>query len=253
VSIRLWLTAVVLALTCGPAGAQTLCPQFFVYGQPPAVAADVASERADLCFPGYGLEHSGVWREPVWSAEHLRGADVPPKGTVRHDNFHAELQLPVGHRAELSDYAHQTLYDRGHATPVGDFTDQSLRDDTFTLANMMAQTKTLNEQTWNNIENGVRKAAQAAGDVFIVTGPHVAPGGPLLQGDVAIPDATWKAIYVPSTGLIGAYWAVNDKSKSYESITVAELIKRTGVDPFPALAGGVKARVFVLPKPVGGG
>jgi endonuclease G len=259
ISVRVWLATFALAastfVACGQAVADSHCPQFFVQGKPPvAVAAVVVSAKlTDICFKGYGLEHSGVWREPVWSAEHLVAANIPPKGTPRHDKFHAEATLPAGERAELSDYQHQTLYDRGHATPVGDFTDQGLRDDTFTLANMMAQTKTLNEQIWNNIENAVRVTALAQGDVYIVTGPHVTPGGPLLNNDVAVPDATWKAIYVPKSGIIGAFWAVNDKSDSYETITVTELIKRTGIDPFPGLSDQAKGEAHKLPKPIAGG
>jgi endonuclease G len=230
------------------------CPQFFARGYAPALDTLQAKPVIDLCFPAYALEESTAWRMPVWSAEHLVAANLPPAGTVRKDAFHAEDALTPDERSELADYkACNKIDDKGHATPVGDFRDPSQRDDTFTLANMMSQVKVNNEQQWSHIEGGVRAAVRQYGEAWVVTGPQVPTGGATLCGRVPQAAAIWKAIYIPSTGVIGAYWAPNDASKAWTTIAVAELTKRTGIDPFPALAADLKAQTHDLPKPVAGG
>lgn len=250
--IRTVLAGLALAfVTCL---AQAQAPSPFYAGHPPAVAASIPGPLTVICFDAYCLEESGSWRQPVWSAEHMLAAQIPPRGTDRKNPFHAEPRLPTDQRAELADYAAcSKIDDRGHATPVGDFTAPALRDQTFSLANMMAQTKVLNEQTWNHIENGVRAAVKREGEGWIVTGPRVSPGAPTLCGRLPQPDFIWKAIYLPKSGTVGAYWAPNDQSKAFTTISLAELTARTGVDPFPGLTADQKAAVHALPAPVAGG
>lgn len=246
---------VLLLAGCGAhAFADDATPAVFFAGAPPTVAQAAPGPILPLCFKAYCLAESGAWREPVWSAEHLLAANLPAKGTVRKNPFHAEPGLPPADRAELADFAAcSKTHDRGHATPVGDFTDPDERDATFSLANMMAQTKIDNEQVWNHIENGVRRAVKAEGEGYAVTGPHVPAGAPTICGQVAEPDAIWKAIYLPKSLTIGVYWSPNDTSNSFTTITVADLIARTGVDPFPALPADAKARSMALPVPAAGG
>lgn len=235
------------------AAAQASCAQVFYGGKEPTVAGNPGPTQ-DLCFPAYALKESGAWRQPIWSAEHLVAANLPPAGTVRKNPFHAEDALSPAVRSELSDYqACSQIDDRGHATPVGDFKDPWQRDDTFSLANMMAQTKVDNEQPWNHLENGVRSAVKSSGEAWTVTGPHVPAGASPRCGRLPQPDAIWKAVFFPSTGVIGAYWSANDTSKTSTTITVAELIRRTGVDPFPALPAAKKAEAHPLPAPMAGG
>jgi endonuclease G len=251
--------ALLMAGALGVADALADCPQFFVGGRAPTVAPAMTGEApgplTDICFPGYGLEEAGLWRQPLWSAEHLLATNLPPKGTDRANPFHVEASLPSDQRAELSDYvACSKTHDRGHATPVGDFLAKLLRDATFSLANMMAQTKVDNEQAWNHIENGVRAAVKREGEAWIVTGPHVPQGAPHICGRLPEPDFIWKAVYFPKSGIIGAYWSANDASNSPPAmITVAELTLRTGVDPYPGLPDAKRAEVHTLPAPQAGG
>lgn len=235
------------------ASAEAACAQLFLGGRAPTVAF-AGGKTDDLCFDGYALRESAAWRQPIWSAEHLQAPNLPPAGTPRKDPFHAETALPPGDRAELADYlACSVTHDRGHATPVGDFRAPVQRDATFTLANMMAQTKVDNEQPWNHLENGVRAQVRRDGEAWVVTGPHVPPGAPKVCGRLPEPDAIWKAVYFPRTGVIGAYWSTNDASKTSTTITVTELMRRTSVDPFPTLSTAKKAEVHRLPAPIAGG
>jgi endonuclease G len=228
------------------AHAQTSCHQFFAGGQAPKVAALPAGQNRIICESGYVLQHSSAWHEPIWSAEHLLGFEVPLEETDRRP-LHAEASLPSDERAELTDYqADQKRFGRCPAAPVADFLDDTLREDAVTLANAMPLNKALDEHGWSSIERRVRDEARAAGEVYIVTGPMVAEHAPTI-GRVAIPTAAWKAIYAPRTGLAGAFWVSNETGAEWQFITLAELTKRTGVDPFPSLTDELKAQAFPAP------
>lgn len=59
-------------------------------------------ETTELCYTAFAVEHSGVTRTPLWSAEHLTAESIASARTLaRHDGFHAERQLPRDQRAEI--------------------------------------------------------------------------------------------------------------------------------------------------------
>lgn len=225
------------------------CPAFFPGGQAPAAPGVV-----QICYDGYSLGHSASDRGPVWSAEHLTAAGVTAaEAAKRTGTFHAETLLPKSDRAELSDYRCEP-FDRGHMSPVGDFGVASEEDDTFTLANMTPQAATLNEGLWAGIEGAVRQLAIGAGEVYVVTGPRFAPNPPRLKGRVAIPAATWKAVYVPRTGRAFVYVAANDASGKYFVETVSALTAQIGFDPMPGAPPAAKdpSQVPAAPAPLKG-
>lgn len=52
--------------------------------------------------------------------------------------------------------------------------------------------------------------------------------------------------YLPSQNIAAAYFSPNDDSGGYEIIDVAELQKRTGVNPFPDHSPNFKPQLFEL-------
>lgn len=221
------------------------CPQFFPGGHTPAAPAAV-----QICYDGYSLGHSASDRGPVWSAEHLTAASVAAaEAAKRAGTFHAEKLLPKSDRAELSDYRCAANIDRGHMTPVGDFGVASEEGDTFTLANMVPQVSALNEGLWAGIEGAVRQLAVDEGELYVVTGPRFAPNPPRLKGRVAVPAATWKAVYIPRTGQAFVYVAANDSSGKYFVETVSALAAQIGFDPMPGAPAAAKDPADVPPAP----
>jgi endonuclease G len=214
------------------------CPQFFYAGEKPASAPVV-----QLCFDGYSLGHDASIRQGRWSAEHMTAADVAAaEKAKREGTFHPEPLLPAADRSELADYR-CAPFDRGHETPVGDFGPTDEKQDTFSLANMMPQDPMLNEHLWATLEKVVRGLAARDGEVYVVTGPLFDTAPKMLNGRVAIPVSTWKAVYDPKIGAF-AFIAVNDASTKYQTITLAELTDRLGFDPMPGVRGAERA---VLP------
>lgn len=232
----------------------TVCPEDFEGGRPPVVVnPKVAASTYPLCLNGFATLFSGVTRTPIYSAEHLTAARIEAaRAMVRVDTFHPELRLPVDVRSELSDYR-RSGYDRGHMAPNGDMGDEASQGDSFSLANMIPQNHANNAGLWSAIEEATRNTAVTDGEVYVVTGPlYQGADIAVLQDRVYVPTGVWKAVYDPVPNEAGAYVADNKPGWDYRRISIDELTRLTGVDPFPGLPASVKAAAPDLPPPTRG-
>jgi endonuclease G, mitochondrial len=227
------------------------CANHFAGGEPPSITnQSLAAKTEMLCFEGYATMHSGISRTPVWSAEHLTADRVDTaKGLKRKNTFHAEQQLPASERAELNDYAHSG-FDRGHMAPSGDMPTEIAQHESFSLANMIPQNPKNNQILWEGIEEATRSLARSDGEVYVVTGPIFA--GSSLQrvnGRVLVPTAVFKAIYDPARKEAGAYVTPNGPGMEYETLSIADLEKRVGINLFPKLPAQIKDAKMEMPTP----
>ena len=135
-------------------------------------------------------------------------------------------------------------------TPSGDIPDARAQEQSFSLANIVPQTAELNRGLWERIESAVRRRAERQGELYVVTGP-VLQGGDLQQigRGVLVPSDTYKAIYDPQTGMAGTYVCTNTNQPECRTVSIAKLVKLTGIDPFPAVPEAVKAASPQLPLP----
>jgi endonuclease G len=238
-----------LVTACNPPPS---CPAHFAQGAEPVIANEkLHSKTAMLCYEAYAVMHSGVSRTPLWSAEHLTVDSVSKaRGLKRKNAFHAEDKLPASERAELRDYV-RSGYDRGHMSPSGDMPSETAQYESFSLANMIPQNPNKNQVLWEAIEEATRDLARRNGEVYVVTGP-VFEGSSLerLNGRVLVPTSVYKAIYDSSRQQAGAYFTANAPGMEYETLSIAELQNRIGIDVFPKLPPEVKQSRMELPVPV---
>ncbi|HTU12439.1 MAG TPA: hypothetical protein VMG08_16225 [Allosphingosinicella sp.] len=70
---------------------------------------------------------------------------------------------------------------------------------------------------------------------------------------IAIPDFIYKAIFIPSLNIALGYLMTNTENSRCTILSIANLTRRTGVDPFPALPTALKATrpTLDLPDPPG--
>ena len=251
--VRFSLGALLVAMLATAADAQTsACPQFFPGGQAPALVNPKLGQRTTLlCNAAYAVLASGVTHGALWSAEHTTAALLSgAEQTERQGKFHADDRLPPGDQAQLADYR-RSGYDRGHMTPSGDMPDEAAQQQSFSLANMVPQTSTLNRGIWEGVESAVRNLATQEGELFLVTGPafygaqikSIGPDG------VLVPTSTWKAVYDPRINGAGVYVCKNTDTPTCTIVSIATLIQAVGIDPFPALPDRVKQTVMTLPSP----
>lgn len=213
------------------------CPQFFPQNSLPI--GDV------VCKSSYAMAPSVDALIPLWSAEHLTPAIIAQAETAkRFGDFHVETDLPAGKQATNADYV-GSGYDKGHMTPVGDFGTPQQESDTFSLANMVPQTKELNRFVWQDIEKTVREIAKQYPDTYVVTGPVVTGHEPRIKGRVAIPSETWKVVYVPGK-IAGAYIATNTHDPVCQIVTISAVAALTLFNPMP----GADEAGTSLPPPV---
>lgn len=203
-----------------------------------------------LCNHGYAVMVSSVTHTPLWSAEHLVAAELEAAADLpRTGSFYADPRWQGG--STLQDYR-ASGYSRGHLAPSADQPDEQAQHETFALSNIVPQTAVLNEGIWARIESTVRDMARDEGELYVVTGPafHGKPIMTIGPGHVYVPSSTWKAVYSPRRGRAGVYVCKNVLRHPHcDSVTVATLVRNTGVDPFPALPDTVKQQFWHLPSP----
>ena len=244
------LVAFSIALASCSTHSQT-CTNHFADGVQPVIENQSLNNKTKLlCFEGYAVTHSGISRTPIWSAEHLTAERIATARELKRKNaFHAEEQLPSSERAELTDYV-RSGFDRGHMAPSGDMPTATAQYESFSLANMVPQNPNNNQNLWEGIESAVRGLTERYGDVYVVTGP-LFEGESLerLNGRVLVPTSIYKAIYVPSLHQAGAYVTPNAKGMEYQTLSIAALEKRIGIDVFPKLPEQIKSAQMELPVP----
>lgn len=225
------------------------CPAHYVDGRTPEIRNEkMNAATRELCYGVFGVMHSGLTRTPLWSAEHLTAENIAAAQNLSRENsFHAEPQLPASQRAELSDYA-RSGFDRGHMSPNGDMPDRESQHESFTLANMVPQNGDNNRHIWAGIEGAVRKMAKKEGDLYVITGPAFLGGNLQKIGNVLVPSHLYKLVYSPRQRAGAAYFIANASTSEYETLSIAELESRVGINLLPSLSASDKERMLRLPK-----
>ena len=234
------------------------CSSFFVQGKKPIITKTAMQKMSrELCYTEFAVMHSGITRTPLWTAEYLTPAKMLlAEKLPRKDDFHAEKLLPENERAELSDYENSG-YDRGHLAPANDMPDSISQKESFSLANMVPQYKSVNRGLWAGIEDTLHDAAMAGQRFYIITGP-LFEGTKILQINkrVMVPTAMFKAVYDPAKQEAAAYVVSNDSSLPLEQVyataryvSIAELETRAGINLFPHMSAEAKKKMLALPSP----
>lgn len=239
-------TSTALAATSQP---KACLDQFYQNTAPELQRESLKKDTTALCLNGFNAMHSGVSKTSFWVAEYLTPERLSVK-IKREDSFHEE-DLVKGARATLKDYR-GSGYDRGHMAPNADMPTKAAQHDSFSLANMVPQTPQNNQQVWRELEEGVRAVVtKQKQDVYVVTGPEYSGKNIKRLGNgLLVPTATYKAIYAPQTGVIGAYYVSNDMNVAkpkVELMSICALEQKIGINLFPKLSDAEKRKVYDLP------
>jgi endonuclease G len=193
-------------------------------------------QQRALCFENFAVLHSGENKTPVYTVERLTRASVQAATDIkRKDRFYPEARLPSTDRAQLEDYK-GSGYDKGHMAAAGDMPTDAAKAQSFSLANMVPQYPTLDQQAWNKIEGATRKyALRAPGDVYVFTGPFFGKKRVTIgPGQVWVPSHTWKLVYTPTNNRAWAYWMKNkDAKQKLEPFSYQELVQHIGIKLLP--------------------
>jgi endonuclease G len=230
------LTLIFVAVLSTPAATGPLedCAEYVEYGVP-------SNDGTLLCRTGYLLSHDADYKTPIWVAERLTKEKALAK-LPRKDNFRADLELPVGQRAELADYK-GSGYDRGHMAANANFNwSAKAMDESFLLSNMIPQNGPNNQQIWANLEAQVRDWAIVRGEIIIISGPVYDNDEANLvigKNNVGVPDKLFKVIYDPQRKEAIAFLLpnqpINTKFLPSYIVSVREIESVTGLNFLSAL------------------
>ena len=210
----------------------------------PAVAMSIANSAQVLCYSQNTVGYSNLYKTGIWSAEHLtRDMVKQARQQSREDSFHEDGRIEVQYRATLRDYQ-GSGYDRGHLFPNGDTVNRTAQYDSFSLANMIPQVAKHNRGIWSSLEEKTRNAVLQRGEAYIVTGSSVRGETEVIGNGVVVPTQVWKAFYFPLTQETGAVITDNKDNAQYRYVSVENLTKEIGIDPFPAVDVRYKQKVL---------
>jgi endonuclease G, mitochondrial len=208
----------------------------------PACAAQLAGGKAPsftnpkmgegfhlVCYEEFTIGYSGTLRAPLWTAEYLTADRIrAARGLKRQNSFHEELSVPPQARSHLKDFV-GSGYDRGHMSPSGDMSSPSSQNESFSLANMIAQNSKNNQHLWEGIESGARNFAVRSGAVYVITGPlFIGKNLEFLRNRVAVPTQIFKLLYDPARKAGGVYLVDNTDTRDISWKSIAEFEQFSG-------------------------
>ena len=233
----------------GGSGAKSGCLDQFYRSEPPILVNEkLKIDSYALCYNGFNVMYSGTTKTPLWVAEYLSPSRLSQK-IKREDSFHEEEKIELKHRAYLSDYR-ASGYDRGHMAPNADMPTKAAQFDSFSLANMVPQSPKNNQEVWRKLEEATRAlVTKNQQDVYVVTGPLFTAKRlkTIGKNNVIVPSAVFKAIYIPKTGEIGAYYAPNNDTLQVKIVSICYLEEQLGMNLFPQLTAEQKRNTHKLP------
>lgn len=255
--ILLPAAALLAAATAAPAQppappAPAPCLQFYLERRAPEPVAPPAADERIFCHSFYALSYSSGRHDPVWTSYLLTRAMVAGADSFKRRNrrFAQQAGLAADQQGNHDDYTNQG-FARGHMTPADDAPDRPTQADTFVVTNIVPQVGPFNGGLWAQLERAVHRLAASEREVYIVTGPLFEEARNPIHG-IAVPSAIFKAIYVPSRRFALAFVSTNEQPTRCTIVAIAELQRRSGLDPFPSLTAATKASVPAMPAGFGG-
>lgn len=216
----------------------------------------------------YALSYHRDRGTPNWVSWHLFQNDLG--STSRQDDFRTDNTLPAGWYQVPANAFSGSGFDRGHHCPSGDRTvSVDANSSTFLMTNMIPQAPVMNQGTWANMEDSLRRLVNQGNEIYIIMGSYGSGGTgnngfatTVNGGNVKVPATVWKvALVIPNgnndssrvdnnTRLIAVSIANSNSStgswKNYrtsvdaiEAATGYNLLDRLAV----ALQGVIEARV----------
>lgn len=227
------------------------CPDIYLAQREPQLIAPLAGSVYELCNAEYAVLVSEINKTALYAAEKLTPARVKGAKKIKRGNneFFEDYRLPDAVRVSTYSYSHSG-YDRGHLAPAGDFSNMAAQRESFSLANIVPQSSTVNRGIWADIESTVRHLAEK-GTAHVITGPlYLGPTTYLQKGRIPVPSHLFKAVFAPAANVVGVYVVGNADDERIAKLSLDEFANMTGINVFPNLSPEVKRIKGAVPSPM---
>jgi len=192
-----------------------------------------------LHYTGFSLKYSEPFEQAEWVIYAVKADRL--NGTVkRTNNFRSDRRIKTG-SAALNDYR-RSGFDRGHLAPAAVMKwSREAMSESFLMSNISPQRPGFNRGIWKNLEAQVRKWAKDNDELYVVSGPVLREGLPVIgPNEVAVPEFYFKVILdyaEPERKTLG-FILPNQASRadlSSYAVSIDQVEATTGIDFFPRL------------------
>ena len=181
------------------------------------------------------------WVSYTLTSDEVLSTPAPIKGNFQQDNKNRVKQ------ADNTDYL-RTGWSRGHMAPAADFKwSVSAYEGTFVYTNCCPQDQSLNNGSWNVLENKVRSLAKEYNEILVVTGPIIGDNinGSIGPNQVTIPDQFFKALLIEKGSEVCCVGFIMNNTPQKQTllesfVSINRLESITGFDFFPFLSDDVE-------------
>jgi len=200
-----------------------------------------------VSYTGMDISFNPKWHQPNWVAWELTRTETT--GTEKRENkFYCDES--VKGCADHYDYSYSG-YDRGHMAPAADMKwSPEAMHESFSMANICPQVKSLNTGVWKRLEDKCRTWAQTDSAIIIISGPVTTDTPKDYIGDsrVAVPCRFFKVILSPYvTPMRGIGFIMpNDRTPGgmqAAAVSIDEVERVTGHDFFASLPDDIENEV----------
>lgn len=196
-------------------------------------------------YEGFVVSYDDKHLIPFWVAYTLTSDEVLSSGAPAKGAFQQDSHISF-RQADYSDYK-GSGWSRGHMAPAADFKwSTSAYLGTFVYTNCCPQNASLNNGSWNILENKVRRWAEIYKKIMVVTGPIKAEDSNTIGTHrVTVPNSFFKAVLVQTGDAYSAVGFTMKNSSEKQSlldscISINKLEELTGFDFFPFLEDSIE-------------
>jgi endonuclease G len=190
---------------------------------------------------GYSFLYNEDHEQSSWVA-YLLTTERTKAVVKRKDHFRTDPAVKTK-TATNDDYL-KTGYDKGHLAPCADMCWSFVTmDESFFFSNMSPQAPSFNRGIWENLEELVRDWAIEYDTLYIVTGPVLRDGLPVIgkKNKVSVPEYYYKVVLNYTSGEIKGIGFIMPNEKSNQplqdfAVTIDSVQKFTGINFFHQLS-----------------
>jgi len=188
----------------------------------------------------YTVSYNETHEQANWVAYVLTGDQISLPDNERTNRFLPD-PLVKTKSASTVDYK-KNHYDRGHLAPAEDMSwSKTAMKESFYYSNISPQLPAFNRGVWRRLEELVRYWATVYDSIYVVTGPVLSAGLPVIGPDkVSVPQYFYKVILeYHSKGTKGIGFLLKNEASSATlksfAVSIDSIERLTGIDFFPKL------------------
>lgn len=196
---------------------------------------DIYTESYRVCAKHLSLLYSGITKTPLWVSQYFAATAAVPEVVLKPN-------IAPNHVAHLSAAQRQEQhYQSLLALPEQDQQLETLLRVPFAAEQYAKQ--------WQAIDQSLKYLSRAYHqDIYVITGTdYNAAHLTQIAGQIWAPQGIYKAVYIPETGVMGAYYLAQQPNSQIEYLSICALEQKLQMQLFPSLSSEQKRDVYQLP------